>query len=162
MQEVKCPGCGRKLEVPAAFSGIVTCPECQAKIPCFQGRETSRKCPCCSSSILAGASRCWKCGGALDGIDTTPQNQQAKPDVAASIHQQTSPNISGCIAGLIPALFGVYMGDWAIFLVPVGLLVAAVSAFSGASYSCSACGTKLENAKLKICPVCKSRFVDSE
>jgi hypothetical protein len=76
----------------------------------------------------------------------------------ASVQCNAAPNIAGCVAGLIPALFGVYMGDWAVFLVPVGLLVAAVSAFSGVSYSCSACGTKLSSGSLKICPVCKSRL----
>ena len=167
MRKVKCPGCGKLLELPAAFSGIITCPECQGRLPVFEGRET-RKCPCCSETVLFETTRCWKCGGQLEktpvgagsgsSVPSPAPSAPPPPEVKASINQDATISYPGVISGLVFAAFGFFSGPWSTFLIPVGLLVAGVSAFSGIRYSCSACGTRLAHADLKICPVCKSRL----
>lgn len=152
MQNIKCPACGKRLDVPRAFSGTVTCPECQGHIPVVHGHE-SRHCPSCTEAILSDTTRCWKCGNLID--KNAPPPVEKGPDVSPGVRSACGMHVPGCITGITLSALGYLLESWAVYLIPIGLLVAVISAFSDVRYFCISCGSGLERGDLKVCPVCK-------
>lgn len=42
-QEIKCPECGQRLNVPLNYTGLVRCPACKAKTPVYEGSVQSEE-----------------------------------------------------------------------------------------------------------------------
>lgn len=161
MALLKCPSCGKRLELPESFSGLLSCPDCSGRVFVRQGRN-ARLCPSCAKPLLADEARCGACGtdapGSIERVDAALERETVRMALPSGMACVGGMNVPGCVTGIVLSALGFLFSSWAVFLIPAGLLVAGISAFAEPVYVCQSCGVRLPGRKLKECPSCKAPF----
>jgi DNA-directed RNA polymerase subunit RPC12/RpoP len=126
------------------------------------------KCPECKREISDRAASCPQCGHpmlvAAPPIIPRSAPEQVPQVQNASIKKRSSTFGGGCLiqlVGVVCLLLAVVTAPTIIGLVIFGVLGVALLIYgSGLAnwFECSACGSKISNMKVSVCPSCRSRF----